>query len=119
MSLSSDCKRLIISPAVQRSPARAFWGDTLAEGHVVDVARNRQLGLQRTDPSRRSSETSPRAALSMAIEFSPTAATISPLVAIFSPRWRPRISPPIGMVVVEGLGRSGLTPLPAVACASR
>jgi len=43
---------------------------------------------------------------------------ISPLVAIFSPRWWPRISPPTGN---EGFGfqARGLTPLPAVACASR
>ena len=39
------------------------------------------------------------AGVSMVIEFSPTAATNSPLVAIVSPRWWPRISPPTEMPV--------------------
>jgi hypothetical protein len=53
----------------------------------------------------------------------------SPLVAIFSPHWWPRSSPPVRVVEAGGheaprqlcsrFQVRGLTPFPAVACASR
>src|SRR6202022_4513408 len=34
-----------------RSPGRAFWGQTLLEKHLVDLARNRELSLKLANPA--------------------------------------------------------------------
>jgi len=123
MSTTADAPRAPIPTAATEVPGLRV-GNAMADAYVTVGCEAYISGRPLINMANRvAGFTGLRAWMSMAIGFSPLAATkfptgghrFSPLVAIRCPHCGHRISPP-----GTGPGQvRGITPLPAVACASR